>query len=101
MTPANWKPIVYCSVILAIKFLEDCRYWNKDIVDYTMLYDLKETNYFEHLFINAIDFNLYIEPSITESYFKWLTLYKKLILSPNESKSGPTVDKVMSILESW
>lgn len=83
MTPANWKPIVYTAVILAIKNLEDRVYWNKDIVDYTMLYDIKETNNFEHLFLNLIDFNLHIENPISESYFKWLTLYKKLILSPD------------------
>ena len=52
---------MYTSVILAIKNLEDRVYWNKDIVDYTMLYDLKETNYFEHLYLNLIDFNLCID----------------------------------------
>ena len=75
MTPANWKPIVYTSVILAIKNLEDRVYWNKDIVDFTLLFDIKETNNFEHLFLNLIDFNLHIDHTVSESYFKWLTLY--------------------------
>jgi hypothetical protein len=61
LTPANWKPIVYTALILAIKYLEDRRYWNKDIVDNTMLFDIKDTNNFEHLFLNIIDFNLHIE----------------------------------------
>ena len=61
MTPANWKPIVYTSVILAIKNFEDRLYWNKDIVDHTLLYDIKETNNFEHFYVNLIDFNLHID----------------------------------------
>ena len=66
LTPANWKPIVYMSIILAIKYVQDTVYWNKDIVDHTMLFELDETNKFEHLFLNVIDFNIHVEQQISD-----------------------------------
>ena len=66
MTPANWKPIVYIAIILAVKYLQDTIYWNKDIVEHTMLFELHETNKFEHLFLDVIDFNINVEQQISD-----------------------------------
>ena len=65
-----------------------------------MLFELGETKKFEHLFLNLIDFNLHIEQEYSEEYFKWLVLYKHLILS-DEKKEGSTINKVMEKLEVW
>ena len=61
---------------MAIKLIEDGNLWNLDIVERTMLFDLKFTNRLEHLFINILDFKMAIKNQTIEEYFKWLILYK-------------------------
>ena len=65
-----------------------------------MLFEISETKKLEHLFLNLIDFNLHIEQEQSEQYFKWLVLYKNLILS-DEKKEGPLINQVLEQLEGW
>ena len=64
-------------MILACKLIEDRNLWNIDIVYNLNIFDLKYTNKFEHLFLNLLDFKMYVKPCLFEEYFKWLQLYKE------------------------
>jgi hypothetical protein len=77
MTPYNWKPILYISMIQALKFADDRYFWNVDIVEKLGLFDLKSTNLFEHMFLNLLDFELYVGEQEFDEYFKWFILYSK------------------------
>ena len=90
MTPANWKGVVYIAMILAVKQIEDRNIWNIDIVHNLNIFDLKHTNKLEHLFLNLLDFKMYVKPKLFEEYFKWLLLYK-------EFKSQEDDDQDMSM----
>ena len=77
LTPSNWKSIVYTAIILAVKLIEDRNIWNIDIVTNLNIFDLRHTNKYEHLFLNILDFKMFVNPRLFEEYFKWLQLYKE------------------------
>ena len=77
VTPYNWKPILYIAMLTSLKYVDDRYFWNIDLVEKLRLFDIKATNKFEHLFLNLLDFELYVSQSEFEEYFKWLILYSK------------------------
>ena len=60
ITPSNWKVLIYISIIVSVKYLVDRNIWNIDMVNILALFDLKNTNKFEHLFLGLLDFNTYV-----------------------------------------
>ena len=90
ITPANWRPIVYITLILVVKFIEDKPKSNRHYAERISLFDLKFTNELEHLVLNISDFQINAGSVIVEEYFKWLLLYKQFISNQDsEGENAP------------
>ena len=66
---------------MATKYWEDKYFWNIDVVEKIKVFDLKQTNKFENLFVLLLDFEFKVDNEIFEEYFKWLVLYQHYIWS--------------------
>mmetsp|Transcript_19569 Transcript_19569/g.21876 ORF Transcript_19569/g.21876 Transcript_19569/m.21876 type:complete len:132 (-) Transcript_19569:199-594(-) len=56
---SNWKPILITSIILAVKYNEDCCFWNYDFLEFCQ-YSIPALNLMETRFIQLIDFDIYV-----------------------------------------
>jgi len=74
--PTSWKPLIYTSILLAIKYWDDIYFWNVDVVNRLKMFDVKTTNDFENMFLRILDFNMWVDPSIFEQYFIGFAKYK-------------------------
>jgi hypothetical protein len=60
VTPYNWRPIVYTSLIMSIKYQEDLQIKNKLIYQALELFDPAQMHYWMHIFSVLIDYNFHI-----------------------------------------
>ena len=79
--------LLYTSLIISVKYIVDRNIWNVDLVNVLALFDLKNTNKYEHLFLNVLDFNVFVQTRLYEEYFKWLVLYKEFINQESDENS--------------
>ena len=83
-----------------MKYIDDRYFWNIDIVEKLRIFDLKATNKFEHLFLNLLDFSMYVSPSEFDEYFKWFVLYSKFRQQEDVSNPVGQYDQKMNV-ENW
>jgi hypothetical protein len=82
LLPFNWKGLVYTAMIVSIKYIYDVkRYWNIDFVNKIHLFDLINTNKFENLLLEILDFKVFVSSEDMISSLYYLMAYKKLVLS--------------------
>ena len=87
-------------MLTSLKYLDDRYFWNIDLVEKLRVFDLKSTNKYEHLFLNLLDFELYVSDPDFDEYFKWLIIYSKFREredSPQQSFVIKHMDQKMTV----
>lgn len=71
LTPYNVHRIVFCSILISIKFLED-KYFKMDYYSTVAGVSVKELRGLESAFLNSIKFNLFIDENEYSQYLNYL-----------------------------
>lgn len=76
---ANWRPLLFTSILLASKFWEDICFWNADYSDTLNFYPLKSINRMESEFISLCDYNIYVSAELYANYYNNIKMQFKTI----------------------
>lgn len=78
VTAYNWKPILFTSLVLSIKYQEDLMIKNVMVFNAVKMFSVSEINRWLKLFTVLLDFRIDVGISEYNSYFKWLIVYSKI-----------------------
>ena len=68
ITAHNWRAILYACILVSFKFRDDKgnEDENCDYVDQIGLYNLQQTNHFENLILNMLQFDCFVEKNVQQ-----------------------------------
>jgi len=69
MNGRNWRPILLASILMASKMWDDLSSWNIEFSELFPIFTLKEINMLEKLFLQEINYNLFISGTEYARYY--------------------------------
>jgi len=69
MNGRNWRPILLASILMASKMWDDLSSWNIEFSELFPIFTLKEINQLEKLFLQEINYNLFISGTEYARYY--------------------------------
>ncbi|KAL4455711.1 hypothetical protein ABPG74_003121 [Tetrahymena malaccensis] len=69
MTPKNWRKVTITSMIMASKIWDDESFENKNFSQAFPMFDVIQINEMERVFLNFIDYNLYVKGADYAKYY--------------------------------
>jgi len=69
MNGRNWRPILLASILMASKMWDDLSSWNVEFSELFPIFTLKEINMLEKLFLQEINYNLFISGTEYARYY--------------------------------
>ena len=87
LNDANWKKILFTSMVIAAKVWDDTSYQNSEVIKTFTMFTLQELNEMERNFLMLIEYELFIKSGeYAESYFLVKTYAQKSDVSCNLRK---------------
>jgi len=69
MNGRNWRPILLASILMASKMWDDLSSWNIEFAELFPIFNLNEINQLEKLFLQEINYNLFISGTEYARYY--------------------------------
>jgi len=69
MNGRNWRPILLASILMASKMWDDLSSWNIEFSELFPIFTLKEINMLEKLFLQELNYNLFISGTEYARYY--------------------------------
>merc|ERR1719233_2243896 len=69
MNGRNWRPILLASILMASKLWDDLSSWNIEFAQLFPIFSVKEINMLEKLFLQEINYNLFISGTEYARYY--------------------------------